>query len=75
MQDSGAGIRPEDQSRLFERFVQLEPQLTRTQQGTGLGLALCRHLVELHGGRIWAESPGLGQGSTFTFLLPTGNLA
>jgi signal transduction histidine kinase len=74
VQDGGIGIRAQDLPRLFERFVQLEPQLARTYQGTGLGLALCRHLVELHGGRIWAESPGLGQGSTFTFLVPAGDL-
>jgi signal transduction histidine kinase len=70
VQDRGIGIRPEDLSRLFERFVQLEPQLSHSIQGTGLGLALSRHLVELHGGSIWVESPGLGQGSTFIFIIP-----
>jgi signal transduction histidine kinase len=71
VEDNGVGIRPEDLSRLFERFVQLDPQVSHSRQGTGLGLALCRHLVELHGGRIWVESEGLGRGSRFTFLVPS----
>jgi len=73
VQDSGIGIHAEDLPRLFTRFVQLQPQQARAQPGTGLGLALSRRLVELHGGRIWAESPGPGQGSTFTFVIPIGD--
>jgi PAS domain S-box-containing protein len=67
--DTGVGIRPEDLSRLFEEFVQLETTRGQRHEGTGLGLALSKRLVELHGGRIWAESDGEGKGSTFTVLL------
>jgi len=66
----GIGIDAEDLPRLFNRFVQLQSPQSRAHPGTGLGLALSRHLVELHGGRIRAESPGAGLGSTFTFVIP-----
>lgn len=56
--------------KLFERFTQLDPGLARVYHGTGLGLALTKQLVELHGGRIWAASEGTGRGSTFTIRLP-----
>jgi signal transduction histidine kinase len=72
VRDSGIGIRAEDLPRLFQAFVQLDDSATERQEGTGLGLALAKRLVELHGGRIWAESAGEGQGSTFTVLLPLG---
>jgi signal transduction histidine kinase len=68
--DTGIGIKAEDLPRLFQEFEQLEPTTTKSHEGTGLGLALTRRLVELHGGRIWAESAGEGQGSTFTVILP-----
>jgi len=68
--DTGIGINPEDLPKLFQPFTQLEQTLTRQTQGTGLGLALTRHLVELHGGTIWADSAGEGRGSTFTIWLP-----
>jgi len=68
--DTGMGIKPEDMPRLFQEFVQLEPAMTKHHEGTGLGLVLAKRLVEVHGGRIWATSPGEGQGSTFTVLLP-----
>ena len=68
VKDTGIGIAPEDQSRVFEEFMQASGR-ARQQEGTGLGLALAKRLVELHGGRIWLESePGVG--STFTFSLP-----
>ncbi len=67
--DSGVGIRKEDLGRLFQVFVQLENTEHRFE-GSGLGLALTRALVELHGGQIWAESEGLGRGATFVVLLP-----
>jgi signal transduction histidine kinase len=70
VQDTGIGIRLDDLSRLFQDFVQLESVETKRHEGTGLGLALTKRLVELHGGRIWAESDGEGRGSTFTILLP-----
>ncbi|MEK7220461.1 MAG: ATP-binding protein, partial [candidate division NC10 bacterium] len=68
--DTGIGIKTEDLPRLFQQFVQLEATATKHHEGTGLGLALAKRLVELHGGRIWAQSAGEGQGSTFTVVLP-----
>jgi signal transduction histidine kinase len=69
--DTGIGIKAEDQERVFEEFEQVDSSYGRQQQGTGLGLALTRSLVEMHGGRIWLESEGVeGKGSTFTFLIP-----
>lgn len=68
--DSGIGIKSEDLPKLFQIFTQLEPALTKQFQGTGLGLALTKQLVELHGGSIWATSEGQGRGSTFTVRLP-----
>ena len=68
--DTGVGIKREDLPRLFQEFVQLETTQAQRHEGTGLGLALSRRLVELHGGRIWAASDGEGRGSTFTVLLP-----
>jgi len=70
VQDTGIGIKPEDLPRLFQPFTQLEPVYAKRYQGTGLGLALTKRLVELHGGTIWAESEGEGRGSTFTIRLP-----
>ncbi|MCX7045155.1 MAG: ATP-binding protein, partial [Candidatus Sumerlaeota bacterium] len=68
--DTGIGIKLEDQARLFTEFEQLDSGYDRMHQGTGLGLALTRKFVELHGGRIWVESEGEGKGSTFRFTLP-----
>ena len=68
--DTGPGIAPEDQERVFEEFQQTDIGAEQ-REGTGLGLALSKKLIELHGGRIWVESE-LGQGSTFTFTLPVG---
>ncbi|MBC8178454.1 MAG: response regulator [Desulfobacteraceae bacterium] len=68
--DTGIGINPEDQERVFSEFKQLDSSYGRKYEGTGLGLALCRRLVEMHGGRIWVESEGEGKGSTFTFSIP-----
>lgn len=70
--DTGIGIKPADLPRLFQEFVQLEAAASKRYEGTGLGLALTKRLVELHGGRIWAKSEGEGRGSTFTFVLPFG---
>ena len=69
--DTGIGIRRENQERIFLEFEQVDSSYARQQQGTGLGLALTRKLVELHGGKIWVESEGVeGKGSTFIFVLP-----
>jgi signal transduction histidine kinase len=67
--DNGIGIPARDLPRVFERFFQVETHLTRRHGGMGLGLAVAKAMVELHGGRIWVESEA-GRGSTFTFLLP-----
>jgi len=69
VEDTGIGIRPEDQSRVFIEFEQLDASYAREQSGTGLGLALTRRLVDLHGGRIFLDSRE-GKGSTFTVTLP-----
>lgn len=70
--DDGPGI-PEDKlEHIFDRFAQVDVSATRQHEGTGIGLALARELVELHGGRIWAESEGLECGSQFHVVLPWG---
>ncbi|MCT7970503.1 CHASE domain-containing sensor histidine kinase [Laspinema olomoucense] len=71
VRDTGSGIAPEFLPYLFERFRQADSAITRAHGGLGMGLAIVRHLVELHGGTIAAESPGLGQGATFIVTLPT----
>jgi len=68
--DTGRGIRPDFLPSVFERFRQADSATTRTHGGLGLGLAIVRQLVELHGGTVRAESPGEGQGATFTVSLP-----
>jgi PAS domain S-box-containing protein len=68
--DSGQGIAPEFLPHVFERFRQADPSSTRRHGGLGLGLAIVRQLVELHGGSVRAESPGEGQGATFIVSLP-----
>ncbi|WP_051463622.1 PAS domain S-box protein [Leptolyngbya sp. PCC 6406] len=69
--DTGIGITPEDQQRLFQPFVQVDSALNRQYQGTGLGLALVKRIVELHGGQVGLTS-AVGVGSCFTFDLPYG---
>lgn len=68
--DTGIGIKAEDLAKLFQPFTQLEPPSTKRYQGTGLGLALTKRLVELHGGTIVVSSEGPGRGTTFTVRLP-----
>jgi signal transduction histidine kinase len=71
--DTGGGIAPQDQEHVFEEFRQASGNYLRKSEGTGLGLALARRFVELHGGRLGLQSAP-GQGSTFTFTLPAGSL-
>ncbi|UCF93028.1 MAG: PAS domain S-box protein [Desulfobacterales bacterium] len=70
VRDTGIGLKTEDIARIFEPFEQVESSASRKYQGTGLGLSLCKNLVELHGGQIWAESKGEGLGSTFRLVIP-----
>ncbi len=72
VRDTGIGILPHEQERIFERFCQAGCQLTGKPRGTGLGLSICKEIIEQHGGRIWVESTP-GQGSAFFFALPLGN--
>jgi signal transduction histidine kinase len=68
--DHGIGIEPQELERIFHPFEQIENSASRKFQGTGLGLSLSKRLVELHRGKIWAESQGEGKGSTFSFIIP-----
>ena len=68
VRDSGAGLALDELDRVFERFYKADP--SRSGAGAGLGLSIARHTVRQHGGRIWAESPGLGRGATFSVALP-----
>ena len=70
IKDTGIGIDPENIDRVFNYFEQIENANTKKHQGTGIGLTLTKRLVELHGGRIWAESQGKNKGSTFSFTIP-----
>jgi PAS domain S-box-containing protein len=72
VRDTGEGIPPEFLPRIFERFSQADPSLSRSHGGLGLGLSIVRSLAELHGGRVHASSPGKGGGSTFIVELPLG---
>jgi signal transduction histidine kinase/CheY-like chemotaxis protein len=67
--DNGIGIAPADQGKVFEKFKQVGDTLTDKPKGTGLGLPICKEIVEYHGGRIWVESEP-GKGSTFSFAIP-----
>jgi signal transduction histidine kinase len=68
--DTGIGIAAEHLPFLYERFYRVDKSRTSASGGSGIGLTIARHLVEAHGGHIWATSPGPGQGSTFSFTLP-----
>jgi PAS domain S-box-containing protein len=70
VRDTGIGIRPEDQQKLFRPFIRLDAPAGAQCEGTGLGLVITKRLVEMHGGRIWVDSEGAGKGSTFTVTLP-----
>jgi len=66
VRDNGGGIDPRHQAKVFGLFEKLNPDI----DGTGMGLTLVKRIVELHGGRIWVASAGLGQGACFYFTLP-----
>lgn len=68
--DTGAGLKKENIPKLFTKFYQADSSPTRRAQGTGLGLTICKEIILAHKGRVWAESKGLGKGSTFSFSLP-----
>ncbi len=68
--DTGVGISPKNLEKLFTPFSQLDSGLARKHSGTGLGLVICKEIIEAHGGKIWAESQGEGKGSVFSFSLP-----
>jgi signal transduction histidine kinase len=70
VRDDGIGVPREEHSRVFERFHRIDTRLSRSTTGVGLGLYICRVIVEAHGGQIWVESDGTGQGSTFFIRLP-----
>jgi two-component system phosphate regulon sensor histidine kinase PhoR len=71
--DTGTGIPPQEIKRIFERFYKIDQARTRQKAGTGLGLSIAKHVIEAHGGRIWAESDGM-TGTTFYFTLPVEDL-
>jgi two-component system, chemotaxis family, CheB/CheR fusion protein len=70
VKDEGIGISADQLPQVFDKFYQIDRSLERSESGLGLGLTLARKLVELHGGRIEARSPGLGMGSEFLVTLP-----
>jgi histidine kinase len=70
VQDTGIGIPPEHLPRIFDRFYRVDKSRSRQRGGSGVGLTIAKYLVEAHGGCIWAESAGEGQGSTFVFTIP-----
>lgn len=71
VQDTGVGISAEHLAHLFDRFYRVDKSRSRAGGGSGIGLTIAKHLVEAHGGRIWAESEGVGKGSRFLFTLPS----
>lgn len=74
VRDTGIGIPAEHLPYVFDRFYRVDKSRSRQHGGSGIGLTIARHLVEAHGGRIWVESPGEGQGSVFHFTLPTARI-
>jgi signal transduction histidine kinase len=68
--DTGIGFEKDQTEKIFEKFYQVEDHMTRRHGGLGIGLSITKALIEAHGGRIWAQSPGINQGSTFTIIMP-----
>jgi signal transduction histidine kinase len=73
--DSGVGIPAEWLEKVFDKFYRVESFLHREVRGVGLGLAICREIIEAHHGRVWAESPGLGSGARVCFSLPVARVS
>jgi len=69
VRDDGPGLTPDDLKKLFGKFVRLSAQPTGGESSTGLGLSIVKQVVELHGGKVWAESEGKGKGATFVVEL------
>jgi signal transduction histidine kinase len=69
VRDTGPGIAPADQAKIFEEFQQADSSVSKKKGGTGLGLSIAKRIIEMHGGRIWVESE-VGKGSTFAFTIP-----
>jgi len=69
VRDTGPGIDEADQAKIFQEFQQVDNSITKVKGGAGLGLAIAKRIVEMHGGRIWIESR-LGQGAKFSFMVP-----
>jgi signal transduction histidine kinase len=70
VRDSGAGLSPETQEKIFEKFFQITPGGSKGAQGLGLGLAICKEIIQAHGGKIEAYSAGIGQGTQMRITLP-----
>jgi signal transduction histidine kinase len=70
VRDNGIGIPKDQLERIFEKFYQIEDHMTRKHGGLGVGLSIVRAMADVHGGRAWADSPGPGEGATFTLALP-----
>ena len=73
--DDGAGLSPEDLGRLFGRFQRLSAKPTAGESSTGLGLSIVKRIIDMHGGHVTAQSPGPGQGATFTVKLPATEMS
>ncbi len=73
IKDTGRGIPAKDLPHIFERFYRVDKSRARASGGSGIGLTISKHIIEAHGGRIWAKSEGLGQGSEFGFTLPVAS--
>jgi signal transduction histidine kinase len=72
IKDNGIGIEKDHLTKIFTKFYQINTKLTRERGGTGLGLPVSLGIINIHGGKIWAESEGPGKGSEFHVLLPVG---